>query len=203
MWPLTSTASTERLISALRACVGDGPFTAAELVDALVRSQGRDELCRALAEVSVVPSGAERVDESLWGPAPSPGELAAAAQNAQQAVDEALAAALADSLTRAQAARRLGISPQAVSKRVAARHLIALQRGREKRFPSWQFHESGVLPALTEVIDAWPGTPLALTTWATSPSPDLGGLSPAHALKRSGGPARVLALIDALSPRAW
>ena len=111
--------------------------------------------------------------------------------------------ALSSALTREQAAQRLGITPQAVSKRVAAGGLIALRRGRVSRFPAWQFYEEGVLPGLKQAIAAYPGGALSLTSWATSPSPDLDGVTPAQALARRGGIARVLDAIQALTPAAW
>lgn len=53
------------------------------------------------------------------------------------------------------------------------------------------------------VIAAYPGGALSLTNWATSPSPDLGGLTPAQTLTRQGGSARVLDALQALTPAAW
>jgi hypothetical protein len=192
----------DRLAAELTACVGAGPFTAEELAGALVGLERPNALFRTLSEV-LVGDADDELDETLWGPAPTAAQLAAAQQAGQAAVDEALEAALAGALTRAQAGRRLRISSQAVSKRVAGGRLIALRRGREKRLPSWQFHEDGVLPGLPQLIEAWPGTPLALTVWATSPSADLGGLPPARVLTQPGGVPRVLGAIEPLTPKAW
>jgi hypothetical protein len=195
-------------LAELTACVGKGPFTADELASALVELHRPAALIRALSEALAPAAVAavddkDELDQALWGPAPTAGQLAAAREEAQAALDEALSVALTGALTRAQAGRRLGISPQAVSKRLAARRLISLERGREKRLPIWQFHDDGVLPGLPEVIEAWPGTALALTMWATAPSVDLGGRRPARALIGRGGVPRVLAAIEALTPSAW
>jgi hypothetical protein len=111
--------------------------------------------------------------------------------------------ALTGALTREQAAQRLGISPQAVSKRVASGGLVALHRGRVSQLPAWQFYEGGVLPGLKQVIAAYPGGPLSLTSWATSPSPDLDGATPAQTLALRGGLLRVLDALQALTPAAW
>lgn len=59
------------------------------------------------------------------------------------------------------------------------------------------------MPALSELIDTYPGTPLALSVWAVTPSPDLDGNTPARELTRRGGPERVLEIAQALSAAAW
>ena len=53
------------------------------------------------------------------------------------------------------------------------------------------------------MIAAYPGTPLALTTWATAPSADLDGRTPAEALTERGGVQRVVDAARALTPAAW
>lgn len=124
-------------------------------------------------------------NESIWGPAPGEGDLAAARRAGAAAVDAALTVALSGALTEDQAALRLGISRQALSKRRTAGGLVELRRGGECHFPFWQFYEGGLLPGLADLIAAYPGTDLALTTWALEPNPDLDGLTPAAALTRS------------------
>ncbi len=49
----------------------------------------------------------------------------------------------------------------------------------------------------------YPGGALSLTIWATSPSPDLDGATPAQTLARRGGLARVLETARALTPATW
>ena len=115
----------------------------------------------------------DQLDESLWGSAPTDQEIASARQVSYAALQDALSDALADALTREQAAARLGVTPQAISKRVASGALVALRRGRISQLPSWQFYEDSTLPNLKQLIDAYPGGALSLTTWATSPSADL------------------------------
>jgi len=106
------------------------------------------------------------------------------------------------SLSREQAAQYLGISPQAVSERKKAKKLAAIRRGRETRFPAWQFTDEGTLPGLEQVIGSWPGSPLALATWAQRPSPDLDGRTPAEAL-RDGDVDAVIALERAIEAASW
>jgi len=69
--------------------------------------------------------------------------------------------------------------------------------------PAWQFYEDTVLPGLKQVISTYPGGALSLTVWATSPSPDLDGATPAQALARRDGLARVIEAARALTPAAW
>jgi hypothetical protein len=138
-----------------------------------------------------------------WGPDPSDEEIAAARIVGVRAETDALADALDGALTREQAATRLGVSSQAVSERRKTGKLTALERGREWRFPAWQFYEAGTLPGLSELIAAWPGSSLSLSRWATTASADLDGRAPAQELRRRGGPERVLASVEAISAAAW
>ena len=126
-----------------------------------------------------------------------------ARQTAERSPEAALATALDGALTRDAAAERIGVTPQAISDRLKAGKLVGLRRGREWRFPARQFADDGILSALDELIDAWPGTPLSLSAWAVTRSVDLNGRTPAQALTRRGGPERVLELAHALAAAAW
>jgi hypothetical protein len=203
--PPTDGPEAVRLADELVKRLGAGPLTPRELAAELVAADTPVALIGAFDDaLSRAAAGeADELDDSLWGPAPTDQELAEARRVAQGALDEALERALAGALTREEAARRLGITPQAVSKRLAAGRLVAVARGRVKRFPRWQFHEDGVLPGLAQVIAAYPGGALSLTAWATSPSADLDDATPAQALARRGGVARVLAALQAVGPDAW
>jgi hypothetical protein len=204
--PVATSPESERLAEALTKRFGDEPITARALAAELVADESPTDLIGAFDDAlsrAAAAGETEELDESLWGPAPTDRELAGARQVAHDVLDESMRAALAGALTREQAARRLGISPQAVSKRLAARSVVALSRGRAKRLPAWQFHEDGVLPGLAEVIAAYPGSALSLTTWATSPSPDLDGATPAQALARRDGVQEVLDAVRALTAAAW
>jgi hypothetical protein len=202
----TAGHEAERLAEELVRRFGDEPIAARDLAAELVSEDSPLALIGALDDaLSRAAAADERdeLDDALWGPAPTDQQLAEARQIARSGLDEALERALADALTRDQAARRLGISPQAVSKRLAAGGLVALSRGRSKRLPAWQFHEDDVLPGLPDVIAAYPGSALSLTTWATSPSADLDDVMPAQALTRRDGVPRVLAAVQALTASAW
>ena len=156
----------------------------------------------ALADTDLRVTDVQAAD--VWGPEPSAAELQTAQASAQRATSTALEGALTGALSREEVASRIGVTtPQAVSERRKAGKLVGLRRGREWRFPAWQFADDGTVPALSELIDAYPGTPLALSVWAVTPSPDLDGNTPARELTRRGGPERVLELAQALSAAAW
>lgn len=197
----------QRLADELAQRVGDAPITARQFADKLFGGPATPGLIAALADTLERlrdSSHSRDLDEVLWGEQPGEGEIAAARLTGEATVEEALEQALRGALTRDEAAERLGISPQAVSKRRAARSLVALRRGREWRLPAWQFHEDGVLPGLHLLIVAYPGTPLALTMWATTPNADLDGLTPAQAMLTARSVEWVLSdAVRPLTPAAW
>lgn len=87
-------------------------------------------------------------------------------------------AMLAGSLSTAQVAARLGISSAAVTKRRAARRLVAFRLGGDWRYPAWQLREHDVLPGVEQ---AWQALPvevhdlLSLARWFELESRHLGG----------------------------
>jgi hypothetical protein len=183
-------------------------ITIKEIVDALSpRVDNAEVLIAALldsGDLGVHPTAKSAGPfTEAWGPEPNEEELAEARRVGEGAEQAALALALDGALSRELAADRIGVTPQAVSERVKAGKLVGLRRGREWRFPAWQFADDGTLPALGELIGAWPGTPLALCAWAVTRSADLDGLTPAQALARRGGPERVLEAAHALGASAW
>jgi hypothetical protein len=200
------TPEAERLADELVKRLGEGPLTPRELAAELAAEEAPAALIGAFdAALSRTAAADEtdQLDEVLWGSAPPDHELAHARWASNVTLEGAIRDALSGALTREQAAQRLGITPQAVSKRVASGSLLALRRGRVSRLPAWQFYEDGVLPGLKQAIAAYPGGALSLTSWATSPSPDLDGATPAQTLTRRGGLARVLDAVQALTPAAW
>jgi hypothetical protein len=202
----TSTPDVQQLAEELAKRLGDEPMTAKDLAVKLVAADAPVELLQviedALSLAATSPEDAQ-LDEDVWGPPPTVEQLGEATAIGRGAVSDALRGALEEALTRDEAAQRLGITPQAVSKRLAAGSLVSLRRGRVRWLPAWQFHADGVLPALGDLIAAYPGDALALTSWVTTPSPDLGGATPAQALTRRGGPQAVLEAVAALTPAAW
>jgi hypothetical protein len=192
----------DRLAGELVKRLGEGPLTPRELAAEEASAALIGAFDAAMSRTAAAEE-TDQLDEALWGSAPTDQELARARRASNVTLEGAMRDALSGALTREQAAQRLGITPQAVSNRVASGGLVALYRGRVSRLVAWQFYEEDVLPGLKEVIAAYPGGPLSLTCWATSPSPDLDGATPAQTLARRGGPARVLDALQALTPAAW
>ncbi len=202
----TATPEAERLADELVKQLGEGPLTARDLAAELAGQEASPTLIGAFdAALSRSAAGdeIEQLDEGLWGSVPSDKELASARSVSYSALVGAMRGAVGDALTREQAAERLGITPQAVSKRIASGGLVALRRGRLNWLPTWQFYEDSVLPGLKQLISTYPGGALSLTIWATAPSPDLDGVTPAQVLARRGGISRVLEATRALTPSAW
>lgn len=202
----TVTPEAERLADELVERLGEGPLSPRDLAAELAALEAPTTLIGALEAAlsrAAATDETDQLDEGVWGSPPTDRELADARGAAHTTLESAMHDALSGALTREQAARRLGITPQAVSKRVASGGLVALRRGRVSRLPAWQFYEEGVLPGLKQVIVAYPGGALSLTHWATSPSSDLDDVTPAQTLARRGGLERVLDSLQVLTPAAW
>jgi hypothetical protein len=194
---------TRRAVEIALAAVRRKPgITVAELATELKLDPETLTQALATAMANAVPDR-DDLDPELWGRRPSAQQLAGAWEVGEQAQRAAMADVLADALTREQAAERLEITTQAISEQRKGGKLVALRRGREWRFPRWQFGDDGALPGLPELISAWPGTSLALSLWAINGSPDLDGRAPSQEMIRRGGIERVLDLLEAISAAAW
>jgi hypothetical protein len=104
------------------------------------------------------------------------------------------------SITRHAAARRLGVSAQAVSDMLDRGALVGLKEGREWRLPEWQFEPespTGVLPGLRDIVARFPASIIALSRWIERENPDLNGLTPRSALQREKA-EDVLRLVETL-----
>jgi hypothetical protein len=105
---------------------------------------------------------------------------------------------VADSLSTAELAARLGISPAAVTKRRTARRLLAFRAKSDWRYPTWQLRPDGT--ALPGAVEAWQALPLddrdpvTMVSWFTTESAHLGSTPLATLL--AGEPDRV---VDAAS----
>ncbi len=178
-----------------------GAVTAKQLVDNLLavgfRPDQATELIRALSEALPTSTSAVGLDEEIWGPLPSKAELESAREAADETREARLRQVLDGALTRADAAQWLGITPQAVSRRRENHSLTAVKRGREWYFPRWQFRDDDAIGDLQKLLKKYPGTPLSLSVWATTPNPDLGGDTPADHMRERGIDAVLKVLEDA------
>ena len=195
---------TEPLTSTLHEIVGRGAMGAGKLAAALTQGSPqalqslRDLIDRTLATLH----GDDSLAQDVWGKEPTRAEMNDARAKAEYSRAVAVEQTVRDSLTRDEVAKRLGISAQAVSKRVKADQLVVLQHGGRGQYPLWQFADDGVIAAIPDLVHAFPST-LSLSMWMTTPSADLDGLTPTQMLHHRHGQSRVLELAQAVSPAAW
>lgn len=116
------------------------------------------------------------------------------------------AAVLADTLSVAEVAARLGIDGSRVRHRLAERKLLGVRRSDGWRLPTWQFGPDGLpVPGLERVLRAFAaGTPPVVTArFFLTPQPELThgrvAVSPLDWLAAGGDPARVAALAAGLA----
>lgn len=148
------------------------------------------------------PDTDEGLDASLWGSRPSTTDALGAHLVNLAAKFAARRDVLAHSITRAEAARLLGISNQAVSDRLAAGDLVGLKDGRVWKLPAWQFNADtplGWLPGVADLRQHFPAGPVTLTAWVTTPNVDLDNHTPAARLA-AGDVAQVLRAAQASGP---
>jgi len=81
-------------------------------------------------------------------------------------------------------AERLGISRQAVEKRLRHGQLLAFELPQGRLYPRWQFDGDRVLDGLPAVLAALDGTAWEKASWLLSPTPRLGDARPLDVLRR-------------------
>jgi hypothetical protein len=103
------------------------------------------------------------------------------------------ARAAGERLDTGQVMELLGVTRQALSKRVRAGSLVGVPGRGTTYFPAWQFTASGeVRPEVRHVIGCFSEAlerpdPHLIAAWATTPQEeDLAGLSPAHWIEKGG-----------------
>lgn len=102
-----------------------------------------------------------------------------------------------ESLSRAEAAKLLGVDPSGVSRRVKDKALWTYRVASRARIPSWQFADGTPLPGLPQVVPAIPAGASALDVSAlmTTAQDELGGRTPARWLAEGRDPAPVAELL--------
>lgn len=147
-------------------------------------------------------SGSERrFLRAHGGPLPLPREEGGLLRQHADVAEAEEQAAYAATLTADEAASRLGVTVQQVRDRIRDRSLADRAFGAERRFPSWQFLDSGVIPHLGEVLRALPAGahPLTVEGFMTTPNDELDGMTPAHWLAAGRDVDRVLRCAAALT----
>jgi hypothetical protein len=132
-----------------------------------------------------------RVDNSavdnLYGPEPSTAAYEKALVRTLTRQVIARGELLKESVTRVDAAHRLGVSAQAVSDMLEREALIGLKEGREWRIPIWQFDPdspTGIVPGIPELAAEFPAGVVALSRWLREPNADLEDHAPLDNLRR-------------------
>ncbi len=134
--------------------------------------------------ITLVPDAARRVVVSTIG------HLAAAAESA---------------MTVAEAAELLGVDPSRIRHRIAAGAIYAMRLGRRNMLPQWQFHETGALPYIAEVLAALPDDlhPLEVAEFFTESQSELivkgAEVSPRTWLAGGGEPEPVIDIAASLA----
>lgn len=141
----------------------------------------------------------------VWGPSPSlEDQLLAEKSNLQEAY-EARRGVLRRSISRSEAAARLHVSEQAVTKQLERGSLLGLKEKGRWAIPSWQLDpdtESGVVPGIEQLTAVFPGGPVALAQWAVRPSVDLDGRNPRDLLLANRA-EEVIAMAAGLGSAGW
>jgi signal recognition particle subunit SEC65 len=172
-------------------------------VEALVNEADHAEVQRLEAAASG--GEADDLDERFWGRSPDSATAVRAVfadLRDQFAQRQQLAA---NSITRDDAAKLLGISAQSVTDKLAARKLVGIKVGREWRLPAWQFEPDmpdSVLPDLNTLQTVFPGGPVSLSQWILRPQPEFDGRNPREELILHGS-AAVIGLAGALTATGW
>jgi signal recognition particle subunit SEC65 len=173
-------------------------------LEALVNEADESEVARLEGAATAEPSD-DDLDTRFWGPAPNSVTAieAVVADLADQFAHRRRLAA--DSISRDEAAKLLGIAAQSVTGKLESRKLIGIKQGREWRLPLWQFdpdNASGVLPDLDVLQKLFPGGPVSLSRWMTRAQPDFDGRTPREELIIHGS-APVIKVARALTAAGW
>lgn len=134
----------------------------------------------------------ERVPEleDVLGEA-SPDEVRAHGYDAAQRALAPLVwrAVTGEALTTEQVRHLLGVSRQALHKRIAAGSLIGVPFDRTTLFPTWQFDGDGIRAIVSAIVDTFRREvgedvdPRMIASWATTPQPELDDETPAEFLR--------------------
>lgn len=188
---------------------GLGQFerAAERYIELLGQADPREQklLVDAVTTATNTPTGADALDENLWGPAPTAGEDSAAQIMLLRRSFADRRRLEEQSLTRDQAADLLGVSPQMVTEYLHKGDLLGLKIGRSWLIPAWEFDadaERGFLPGLCPLQRAFPGGVVTLTQWVIRPSADLDGRTPRDALV-AGDVDDVLDVATTLTAAGW
>ena len=160
----------------------DGFATGAGLA---AQRQRRADLVRELTEIAddgVL--GPEQVDLSLpavWGPPVTEQQRESAESENLRRAFKARQAVVESSISRSEVAELIQVSEQAVTKQLARGRMIGLKVRGQWAIPTWQLdpnNQDGILPGVEELNQGFPGGPVALSRWMTTPAADFADQTP-------------------------
>jgi hypothetical protein len=147
----------------------------------------RNELAQVAVQDEARNSERREIHPATGAPVASKSEQALLGFRSLLQFFEARRELLDDALTAPQVAELLGVSRQTPLNRAKDNTLVAVLDRGAYRFPLWQFDpqgEDGVLPGLSEVLDALePQQPLGKAVWLRRPNPALAGREPVELLR--------------------
>ena len=147
----------------------------------------------------------DELDESVWGPAPSPSEVNAARTSQTRIVASMRNRLIRTGLTYSEAAATLPAKPSELRKLIADRRLLSIDTREGPVFPRWQFdsgQRSGLLPDIDELCQTFPGDLVYLSKWIMTPNPNFGGRTPRTALAEGDG-KEVVRIAKTLTAAGW
>ena len=169
----------------------------------------RTETVSALTEVAedgvLGPDELDLTLPAVWGPPVTEGQRGRAESENLRRAFLARQDVVAKSVSRATAAELLGLSEQAVTKRLDRGQMIGFKLKGQWAIPSWQLDadsQDGLLPGIAQLSAKFPGAPVALSRWVIQPSQDLAGRSPREVLA-SNRVDEVVRVASALTAAGW
>jgi hypothetical protein len=112
---------------------------------------------------------------------------------------------LGSSVSRSQAAALLGLSEQAVTKHLDQGRIVGIKDKGRWAIPAWQLDadtRDGYLVGIDRLARVFPGGPVALTRWVTTPAADFAGNTPRDMLARNRVD-EVVRAAQALTAKGW
>lgn len=114
---------------------------------------------------------------------------------------QALANAVAGSISTKEAAELLRVDRSRVSRRITGKTIWAFDIHGQRRIPRWQFLDTALLPGLEIIVPAIPRdvTPAALEAFMRTPQPDFDGQTPIDYLAAGGDPQLIAGFVGDLN----
>lgn len=134
------------------------------------------------AFLRAVERGGPELDDTLWGAVET---VASDALELLAADIRAVRSLSSQCLTTAEAAELLDVSTGTIGRQLRSQTIVGIRLSRRWLVPMWQFTpeaDSGLMPSLKELQEAFPGDGVALSEWVALDNVELDGRAPMDAL---------------------